>query len=109
MPRCAACNREAPCVSVEGLHCAGWTVGGPFNAMGWKCPSCRGNELAKQMNEPFKDVDLARMYPQQEVFDHHVLLAFVNDDDAEFFREWWGDIGSAAFNEWFKNREVAEQ
>lgn len=43
--QCSGCGRPAPCVSVEGLHCAGWSVGGPFNAMGWKCPACRGDEL----------------------------------------------------------------
>jgi hypothetical protein len=43
--RCYTCGREAPCVSVEGLHCAGWTFGGPFNRCGWKCPVCRGDEF----------------------------------------------------------------
>ena len=61
------------------------------------------------MGEHFKEVDLARMYPQEEVYDHHVLLAFTHDDDAEFFREWWDEVGSAAFNEWHKKREVEEQ
>jgi hypothetical protein len=49
--RCAKCGREAPCVSVEGLHCAGWTFGGPFNAAGWKCPGCRGDELSHLIRE----------------------------------------------------------
>lgn len=48
---CAKCHREAPCVSVDGLHCAGWQVGGPFNLMGWKCPVCLGDELYSLMEK----------------------------------------------------------
>jgi hypothetical protein len=48
---CSKCYRTAPCVSVEGLHCAGWQVGGPFNSMGWKCPVCLGDELFSLMEK----------------------------------------------------------
>lgn len=48
---CKTCGRPAPCVSVEGLHAAGWTVGGPFNSMAWQCPGCRGDELATIMEK----------------------------------------------------------
>jgi hypothetical protein len=58
------------------------------------------------MNEPFRDVELVRQYPMQDVADHEVLMAFRNDSDAIDFREWWHLKGAALFNKWLlKSRE----
>jgi hypothetical protein len=34
------CDREAPCVSVRGLHDAGWQASA--RPVGWLCDRCRG-------------------------------------------------------------------
>ena len=59
--------------------------------------------------EPFRNVELAQEYPQQEVFEHHVLMAFLHDEDAAFFREWWEAQGSINFNRWLNARPTEEQ
>ena len=59
--------------------------------------------------KPFTDVSFPTEYPPNEVAEHEVLMAFRNDGDAVFFREWWGDKGAAAFGEWLRRRPTAEQ
>lgn len=41
--------------------------------------------------------------------EHEVFLAFNGDDEGQFFREWWADVGAAAFAKWFNERESEEQ
>lgn len=41
--------------------------------------------------------------------DHEVFLAFNGDDEGIFFREWWADVGAAAFAKRFSEREAEEQ
>lgn len=41
--------------------------------------------------------------------EHEILLSFLNDEDAAFFHEWWGDVGNFAFKKWIDERETEEQ
>jgi hypothetical protein len=55
--------------------------------------------------EPFRLVDFPGEYPQQDVFEHHVLMAFSRDKDALLFHEWWRSQGAIAFNRWMQTRK----
>mgnify|MGYP001563449615 CR=1 FL=1 len=48
------------------------------------------------MNKP----DQPREYPSHSVFEHHILLAFNDDLDAERFDDWWNNEGWDAFQKW---------
>lgn len=65
--------------------------------------------MDKAKRKAFNALKLPTQYPQSDVAEHEVLMAFLNDEDAAFFREWWADRGSYDFNEWLDKRETAEQ
>ena len=48
---CGTCGREAPCVSVEGLHASGWSMSGTLRTSRWVCPGCRADELVSLMRK----------------------------------------------------------
>lgn len=48
----------------------------------------------------FTDCNLPMEFPQQDVAEHEVFITFTNAADADFFREWWQDVGSWDFNRW---------
>lgn len=52
------------------------------------------------MTAPFTKVEFPRYYPQADVADHEVLMAFNGDSDAIKFREWWAKDGAFLFNEY---------
>lgn len=56
----------------------------------------------------FTAVTFRDQYPQEDVADHEVLMAFHGDDDAIFFREWWHARGAAAFGKWLTKRKAEE-
>lgn len=57
------------------------------------------------MNEPYRDVEFPRVYPQESVPDHVVLMSFNGDPDAIAFHDWWHEQGAVAFNRWLKERQ----
>lgn len=54
------------------------------------------------MSEPFEDVDFRTEHRAASVADHEVLMAFVNDNDALSFREWWHSAGKFIFGEYVR-------
>ena len=84
----------------------------PMGGMYW-CSECechwREDELIHDNSKRFTAVKFARQYPQHDVAEHHLLMAFTHDEDAELFREWWIDVGSAAFAAWLGDQEEDEQ
>jgi hypothetical protein len=94
---CGKCGREAPCVSVEGLHCAGWRVGGPFNSMAWKCPECLGDELFSLMEKAMSVRAKVRCNAKSGNEVHFTTVyepdGTKNDENARFTKATpWGDI-----------------
>jgi glutamine synthetase type III len=56
------------------------------------------------MAEPFANVEFKDMHPAEAVAEHEVLMAFLADSDAVFFREWWYEEGAAHFNDWLSRQ-----
>lgn len=51
-------------------------------------------------HDGFEDVNFPRQYPQGDVADHEVLMAFRNDSDALAFRDWWHEEGKVMFQDY---------
>ena len=55
-------------------------------------------------HDGFEDLTFPRQYPQSDVSDNEVLMAFRNDEDAIVFRDWWHEEGKVMFQDYL-NRE----
>lgn len=56
--------------------------------------------------EPFTGMTFPRFYPQHEVAEHEVLMAFNGDSDALAFYDWWDREGAVAFNQYLTKRRA---
>ena len=56
----------------------------------------------------FDKVDFPKEYPQTEVAEHEVLMAFNGDADALAFRDWWHEQGATIFGEWLIQERARE-
>ena len=46
----------------------------------------------------------------RKCFEHETLMSFYDDSGNKYFKEWWEEIGSALFNNYYNNEmEKAEE
>ncbi len=56
----------------------------------------------------FDALSFPKEYPQHDVAEHEVLMAFNNDADAISFREWWSRGGAVMFGAWLEEMQAEE-
>ena len=94
------------------VQCAGCSTElKPLGEGDWEsCPKCfpplpgGGMEKTKEFAGA-----LTEHFPAEACAEFQVFLSFRNDDDGVFFREWWQDVGAAAFAKWVSERDTEDQ